>query len=176
MEPYLGQISLFAFDYVPPNWARCEGQILNIAQYPALYSLLGNAFGGVLDVSFGLPNLRGKAAVGIGQGPGLTNRGLGNVGGSERIQLLATQIPAHNHTLEACTSAANVAKPTSACLLADSGASGPALYYTTSQANSALHPDTIGTEGGNGAHENRQPYLPMTWAICIEGGIYPSRG
>lgn len=99
MEPFLGEIDLFAGNFAPRNWARCEGQILPIAQNQALYSLLGTTYGGDGRTTFALPDLRGRTPVGPGQGPGLSNRQLGQKGGIENVTLTTAQMPSHNHTM-----------------------------------------------------------------------------
>src|ERR1700754_404975 len=97
MEGYIAEIRLFAGNFAPRNWAYCAGQIISIAQNTALFSLLGTTYGGNGQTTFALPDLRGRAAVGTGQGGGLTNRVLGEIGGSESVTLLVSNLAPHNH-------------------------------------------------------------------------------
>src|SRR5690242_14038853 len=97
MDPFIGEIRPFAGNYAPTGWALCNGQLLSIAQNPALFSLLGTYFGGDGRTTFGLPNLQGSAPMHQGGGPGLTPRSMGETGGSPTVTLLANQLPPHPH-------------------------------------------------------------------------------
>ena len=97
MEPFLGQIAMFGFNFAPRDWVQCDGQLLPIASNEALFSLLGTIYGGDGRTTFGLPDLRGRAPIGEGRGPGLTTRNLGSSGGRETNQLTVSQMPSHNH-------------------------------------------------------------------------------
>ncbi len=160
MEPFLGQLMLVPYNFAPRNWAFCEGQLLPISQYSALFSLLGTNFGGDGRTTFGLPDLRGRVALGAGQGPGLSNYVLGEKAGQEQVTLLASQIPAHAHA--ASTQSASESNPT---------ANVPAFVPIYSKtADAALAP----SGGQSGAHENRQPFLVLNYVIALQG-IFPSR-
>src|SRR5215212_11299169 len=98
-EPFLGQIMMFAGNFAPRGWAFCSGQILPIAQNTALFSILGTTFGGNGQTTFALPDLRGRAPVGPGQGPGLSNIDLGQPSGTENVTLISSQMPIHNHSV-----------------------------------------------------------------------------
>src|SRR5215210_2000666 len=100
MEGYIAEIRLFAGNFAPRGWAFCSGQILSIAQNTALFSLLGTTFGGNGQTTFALPDLRGRVAVGPGQGPGLPAVNLGQVSGEPTHTLIITEMPAHNHTTQ----------------------------------------------------------------------------
>ena len=106
MDPFLGQISLLGCNFAPQGWALCQGQLLSIAQNTALFSLLGVNFGGDGRTNFQLPDLRGRAPVGFGQGPGLSAYTIGQTGGGETISISSANHPAHSHTLSAAASAA----------------------------------------------------------------------
>jgi len=99
MDPFLAQIILFGGNFAPRGWAFCDGQLLAINQYQALFSLLGTTFGGDGRTTFALPDLRGRAPIHAGSGPGLTTRRLGEKGGTETNQLNSLQLPAHGHPL-----------------------------------------------------------------------------
>src|SRR5471032_1990371 len=106
-EPFLGEIRLVAFTFPPKGWALCEGQILSIQQNTALFSLLGTTYGGNGTTNFALPDLQGRTPLSSGQGPGLSQRDLGEFAGESSVTLLTTQIPAHNHQLNVSTNAAD---------------------------------------------------------------------
>src|SRR5271166_3436062 len=97
MNPFLGQITLFPFNFAPVGWALCEGQLLPIRQYTALFSLLGVQFGGDGRTNFALPDLRGRAPIGQGQGPGLSDYDIGEAQGVEQVTLNTATIPSHSH-------------------------------------------------------------------------------
>lgn len=172
MEPFLGMIALFGFDFAPKGWAFCDGRLLSIAQNNALFALIGTTYGGDGVTTFALPDLRGRVPLGFGQGPGLTNRVMGEVAGEEHVTLLSTEMPMHTHLMMAYNDAGNVSSPQGA-LLASSGGTDP--EYRTSGALTAMAPQAIGTSGGNQPHDNMPPYLGMNYCIALQG-IFPSRG
>src|SRR5690606_18132066 len=97
MEEFIGVVKIFAGNFAPRGWAFCQGQIMSIAQNTALFSLLGTTYGGNGQTTFGLPDLRGRVAIGTGAGPGLTNIVGGQVGGLEKVTLTINELPAHTH-------------------------------------------------------------------------------
>jgi len=111
MDNYLGEVRIFAGNYAPEGWQFCNGQSLSVSEYQALYSLIGTTYGGDGVNTFALPDLRGRVPVGVGSGPGLTPRVLGQSGGSEEVALVESQIPAHGHNLTVNTSEASTATP-----------------------------------------------------------------
>ncbi len=179
MEGYIGEIRMFAGNFAPRNWAYCQGQLMSIAQNTALFSILGTTYGGDGQVTFGLPDFRGRLAIGIGQGPGLSDYELGQMAGSENITLLLPNLPAHNHivtgtvTLKASSDGVTETDPTGKNL-------GPGNTYTTAAdlvdmalGNTDVKLSTAPV-GGNVPYSHLQPYLAMNYIICTEG-IYPSR-
>jgi microcystin-dependent protein len=166
-EPFYGEIVLFAGNFAPRGWAFCDGQLLSIAQNTALFSLLGTTYGGNGQTTFALPDLRGRTPIGPRQGPGLSNRDLGQQVGEENVTLTVNQLPAHNHPLRGSDGAVNSTKPTSA-VPAKGGS------YSTANPNVTMHPQAAGISGGSQPHDNMQPSLGLNYIICIEG-IYPSR-
>jgi microcystin-dependent protein len=174
MEPFIGQLALFGFDFVPTGWMRCEGQLLQIAQYQALYALLGTTFGGNGTTTFALPDLRGRAALDAGQLAGGSSYPLGQAGGREVVTLTPDNLPAHVHLIQATTTAANTNRP-AGNLLADPGAQGPAMYAPQlGPSPEMLAPAAVAPAGAGQPHTNMQPYLALTWAIAIQG-VWPSR-
>ena len=120
-EPYIAEIFMGGMNFAPRGYSTCAGQILSIAQNTALFSLLGTTFGGNGQTTFALPDLRGRVPMGQGQGPGLTDRSLGEQGGAENVTLTINEMPSHNHTLNAVSEAGDVSAPAGA-YLANTGA------------------------------------------------------
>jgi len=181
MEGYIAEIRMFAGNFAPRGWAFCQGQIMSIAQNTALFSLLGTTYGGDGQTTFGLPDFRGRVAVGTGQGPGLSSYDLGQVGGAENTTLLATNMPSHTHSFSAtasmaCHSGAGDADSPASNIPA--GSASDENYSAASAADGAMAPFTVsgntGPAGGNQPFSNVQPYLGMNFIICLEG-IFPSR-
>lgn len=141
---------------MPSGWAACNGQLLQIQQNAALFSILGTTYGGNGTTTFALPDLRGRVPIGMGQAPGLSDSRIGQAGGVESVALLSTQIPAHIHALQAAPASASA---------------GPAVV--TAPAGGA---QVVATQasGGSLPHENRQPFLVLNYIIATTG-IYPVR-
>ena len=180
MDPFLGQIILFAGNFAPHGWAFCEGQLLSMSANSALYSVLGTTYGGDGRTTFALPDLRGRAPIGFGQGPGLSFYVLGEVTGVENVALTQSQMPAHTHALEASTAAATTAVPTGNLLaeppaIATDRATVPVESYVPGAPNTALSAASIGNAGGSQPHTNIPPVLAMNYIIALEGS-YPMRG
>jgi microcystin-dependent protein len=171
MDPYLGEIRLFAGNFAPKDWALCNGQLLPIQQYSALFSLIGDRYGGNGQTNFALPDLRGKAPVHQGNGSGLTPRSVGESGGSPSVTLQIPNIPAHTHTPNS-QSSQGVADPTNAIWTNTVGLRGPKFYGPTP--DTLMNPQAIQASGGSQPHNNMQPYLGLNYIISLSG-IYPSR-
>ncbi|RTQ47176.1 phage tail protein [Hymenobacter gummosus] len=177
MDAFLGEIRPVGFNYAPANWALCQGQLLPISQYSALFSLLGTMYGGDGKTTFALPNLCGRAAVCAGQGAGLTNYVPGMTLGSENETLQLSQLPAHTHafagTVQA-SSAAGASTQPSGNYFASNGLD----QFSEEPGTSKMAPGAIGgasTPAGDGQpHPNMMPYLAVNFAICLNG-IYPQR-
>jgi len=171
-QPFLGEIRVFAGNFAPSGYALCQGQIMSIAQSPALFSILGTTYGGNGTSNFALPDLRGRAALGQGNGVGLSPYDLGENGGAETVTLLETQIPAHSHVLQGAASQ-TTAVPGPSVVLGTSSASIPAYGSTTPA--TALNGASISPPAASGQpHENLQPYLVLNYIIALVG-IFPSR-
>ncbi|MGH9846814.1 MAG: phage tail protein [Blastocatellia bacterium] len=169
MEGYIAQVILFAGNFAPKNWAFCQGQILQIAQNTALFSIIGTMYGGNGTTTFALPDLRGRAPVGAGQGPGLPNYTIGEQGGEPNHTLLVTEMPLHNHLISANGNPGG-SKLTQNCYPASNAST--AVYDAA--ANTTMNAGMVGQAGGSQPHNNMQPYLGMNYIICVFG-IYPSR-
>lgn len=170
-EPFLGEIMLVPYNFAPRGYAACHGQLLSIAQNTALFSLLGTTYGGNGQTTFALPDLRGRVPICEGQGPGLSNYSLGEVGGMETVTLITTQIPYHTHSLTAVTDAGDTNVPTGA-FLANSGTLDK--EYKSFGTLTTMSAQAIAPVGGSQPHPNMQPFLALIFCIAMEG-IFPSR-
>lgn len=172
--PFVGEIRLLGCNFAPVGWAPCDGRLLSIAQESTLYTLIGTTYGGDGVTTFGLPDLRGRVAIGQGQGPGLTNRVLGERAGVETVTLTSQQIPSHYHTALASTGAATTGTPGPA--LVPGAVSNQTMYATdlTGAAPFTASAQSIGNAGGSQPHENCMPSLAMIYCIALNG-IFPSQ-
>lgn len=171
MDPYVGEIRLFGFDYPTVGWMLCQGQILNISAYSTLFALLGTQYGGNGTTTFGLPNLCGRAPMSQGTGPGLPPMTMGEAVGTETVTLLSTEMPFHTHTINAYIQSDNRQQtPAQGSSLATSTRSSSFLGSVTP--DTLFAPLTIGVTGGTQGHENRQPYLALNYCIATEG-VFP---
>lgn len=176
-EAYIGQIELFAFDFAPRGWYPCHGQLLSIQQNQALFSILGTTFGGNGVTNFQLPDLRGRLVVGTGR-----SYSMGQTGGEEQHVLAVAEVPpqTHSHQIQVAAKQATTAKaPSGTSVLGQSkgaiaggGAFDAKIYAAPSSPPGALDPGAIQQQGGGG-HENRMPYIALTYCMCYQG-IYPS--
>lgn len=179
MEPFLGEIRLFGGNFAPVGWAICDGSLQAIAANQALFALLGTTFGGDGVTTFALPDLRGRAPVSQGNGPGLTPRVIGQPDGAEAITLVSTQIPSHTHAFTATTAAATDAAPGPSTVLAamQPSAGTPRVFYCPSSVTgNNFELDTLVLEltGGSQAHDNMMPSLAVSIIISLEG-VFPPR-
>lgn len=169
-EAYLGEIRLFAGDYAPQDWHLCDGSLLQINQYQALYSLLGTTYGGDGVQSFALPDLRGRMIVGQGTSTAGIMYNRGQKAGAETVALTEANLPAHSHMVSASSDAATSNSPNNAVW-----ANAVNTSYTTSGANVALAPAAVSTAPGGGQpHQNCQPSVALTYIIALQG-MYPTQ-
>ena len=175
MEGTIAEIRMFGGNFAPRGWALCQGQLLAIVQNTALFALLGTTFGGNGQTTFALPDLRGRVPVGWGQGPGLSNYDLGQVGGAESVTLLTTQLPAHNHSITASSVAGTATAPAGnyPAVVVDPTAN-PMSAYGTGAPLVQMNAASVAAAGGSQPHNNVQPFLGMNYIICLEG-VFPSR-
>jgi len=173
-DPFLGEIALVPYNFEPRGWAFCDGQLLPIAQNTALFALLGTQFGGNGQTTFALPDLRGRVPLhvgGSGPGPGLSAYSVGQTGGAENITLLASQMPSHNHIVNANSANGTSDNPNNAIM--GKNASG-VPQYSGALPNAAMAAGMIAAAGGNQPHSNLQPFLGLNYIIALQG-IFPSR-
>ena len=176
-EGFIGEIRIIAdANNIPRGWALCNGQILAISQNTALFSLIGTIYGGDGRYTFALPDLRGRTPIHSGQGPGLTNRRLGEKGGQETVALTVNQLPPHSHdaTINASDNIGTSASPTENYWAATGDNSANYYYYYGEYYKMSSSGINIGSTGGGQPHKNMPPYLVVKYIICIQG-LYPSR-
>jgi microcystin-dependent protein len=177
MEGTIGEIRMFAGTFSPRTWAFCNAQLISIAQNTALFSILGTTYGGNGQTTFGLPDFRGRVALGTGTGPGLANVQLGEMAGTPTVTLLTTNLPAHNHTVSGTV---NIQAAGDGALGSDPANRyiGPGNFYAAAAELQAMAPAqvalTSGVTGGSQPFSNLPPYLGMNYIICMFG-IFPSR-
>ena len=163
-EPYVGEIRMFAGDFAPVGWFFCQGQLLPISGYEALFSLIGTTYGGNGSSTFGLPDLRGRAP--MHAGPGFT---LGQLGGTESVTLSSSQMPSHTHAAGASSLVATSDQPGGRVPAVN--AAGVPMFAAT--ADTSLAAAALLSAGGSQAHNNMQPSLAIQFIIAYSG-IYPS--
>jgi microcystin-dependent protein len=169
-DPFIGEIRVFGFNFPPTGWAVCNGQLLPIAQYAALFSVLGTQYGGNGTSNFALPNFQGSVALHQGAGPGLTPRVVGETGGAGTVTLTTAQLPAHSHAA-ACNNGNGTAYGPAGNVWATDA--GGAREYAPS-GNATMATAALAATGGNQPHDNMQPSLAVNYCIALVG-IYPSR-
>ncbi|MCA9534297.1 MAG: phage tail protein [Myxococcales bacterium] len=163
-EPFLAEIRMVGFNFAPRGWAFCDGQILPINQNQALFSLLGTTYGGDGRVTFALPDLRGRVPIHVA-----SSHRIGERGGQETVTLTLAQIPAHVHPLAASENEGTSSDPSGRVL----AHSRDDLYHAPTDLV-PMHAAAGGAAGGGQPHENRQPYMALSFCIALQG-LFPSR-
>ena len=172
-SPFVAEIRMFGGNFAPLGWATCDGQLLPISQNTALFSLLGTFYGGDGKSTFALPNLEGSAPMHQGQGPGLTDRFVGETSGVPSVTLLQTEMPLHSHALESHTAhLGSIPSPGPTLGIAKS-AGGSA--FSGSNPNVQMAFQSLGVAGSSFPHNNMQAYLCVTIIIAMQG-VFPPRG
>jgi microcystin-dependent protein len=174
--PYIGEIRMFGFGTrgAPNGWQACDGSLLPISQYDALFALIGTTYGGDGQVTFAVPDLRGRLPVHQGTGPGLSTYVIGQKAGTETVTVLPTQMPAHTHTLSATSAASSSLTPANTLL--PGAVSGETFYVSdiTGATALAMSAQSTSIAGGSQAHENCMPTLTVQYCIATQG-IFPSQ-
>jgi len=178
MEGTIGTIMMFAGNFTPKNWADCAGQLISIASNTALFSILGTTYGGDGRVTFGLPDLQGRVAVGDGQGPGLSLYSLGQSSNAETATMSVAQMAAHTHTAGAVTiplstSAASGKEP-NGNILATPIVDTYATPGTAPAVNYGSFSSAVAPQGGSQPFSILQPYECISFVIC-QFGVFPAR-
>ncbi len=168
-DPYLGEIIMFAGNFAPRGWAFCDGQLLPISSYTALFSLLGTTYGGDGRTTFALPDLRGRFPMHPGNGPGLSSRRQGQIGGSETNTLTPGQLPSHSHSINLAS--ANEGDQTSPA--GNSLAISDDRNYVNDP-SPAPSGGSTGNIGNSQSVNNMPPYNTVQFIIALVG-VYPSR-
>jgi microcystin-dependent protein len=174
---YLGEIRPFAGNFAILGWVMCNGQLMSIADNTALYTLIGTTYGGDGVTTFGIPDLRGRVALNQGQGPGLTNRVIGELSGSEQVTLTIAQMPQHTHSFSATTVPATAATPANNMLATPSSPTQAFLYLSPSAPSPVSAPpaaNSVSSQGGNQPHDNIMPTLAVTYIMAVTG-VFPSQ-
>lgn len=168
-QPFIGQIKLFAGNFAPQGWMLCNGQLLPIAQYDALFNLIGTTYGGDGVTTFALPDLRGRVPIHVGQGPGLSGTVLGERGGSEVVTVTTSQLPQHTHLVSVSAAPGTSESPANG--VPSEGPDGIPAYGGA--ASGTLNPSTVAVSGGSQPHNNVKPYTVVNYIIAVEG-IFPT--
>ncbi|MEZ4991313.1 MAG: tail fiber protein [Saprospiraceae bacterium] len=171
MEPFLGQIQPFGFNFAARGWAFCDGQLMSIAANTALFSLLGTMYGGDGRTTFALPDLRSRSIVHIGTGPGLSHITQGQKGGWENVTLTTANLPSHNHAVRATTDDGTLDEPANGVRF---GTAGTTVYAANGSSTIVMAGDTTTSVGGSQAFNIRNPFLGIPYSIALQG-IFPSR-
>ncbi|GAB3007347.1 tail fiber protein [Niabella terrae] len=174
IDPFLGMIAIFGFDFAPRGWATCSGQLLAIVQNQALFALLGTQYGGNGTTTFALPDLRGRTPVGVGTGAGLTPYAVGETRGTSTVSLTTGNMPAHNHPVMAVSETGDSATPENA-FWSNTG-SADREYKAAPSGGSivAMNGQMLGFNGGGQPVSIMQPYVTVNYCIALQG-IFPSR-
>jgi microcystin-dependent protein len=177
MDAFIGEIKAFPFGYPPDGWLLCDGSAYNVQQYTTLYSIIGNIYGGNINQTFKVPDLRGRVPLNCSQ-----DYPNGDLGGSESVALSNSEFPAHKHTFT-CLQVSDFAQMTNqpgpdkylAAAYSKSAAKGVFAYSNYKKNNTILNSLTVLTAGINVPHENRMPYLVVPFYICFNSEYYPQR-
>lgn len=172
-DPFIAEIRMFAGNFPPRDWALCDGQLLPITRYAALFSLLGTTYGGDGKTTFALPDLRGSAPLMAGQGSGLTPRSPGESGGEETVTLSLTQMTAHTHGVAASNGAGGQTPPNHVWSKAETR--GTNAYAPAAGTQPAMSATALAPSGGGQPHNNLMPYVVVNFIIALQG-VFPPRG
>jgi microcystin-dependent protein len=181
--PFVAEIRMFGFNFAPTGWAFCNGQLLPISQNTALFSLLGTYYGGNGSSTFALPNLQGSVPLHIGRnqpGPGLSIYDLGQIGGSENVTVLQSEMPGHSHTPMVSSTQGTLpdAGPNNQLGAAAQGnivvGMSQGKFYSTVAPTGEMALQAAGTAGGNLPHNNCMPSLVLNYCIALQG-VFPAR-
>jgi len=172
-DPFVAECRVFGFNFPPKGWAFCDGQLLPISQNTALFSLLGTMYGGDGKSTFALPNVQGSGLVGFGQSSTGTQYFEGEATGSQQVTLLESEMPLHNHTMQASGDPAEQAAPAPDRALTRAAPGLP--YQSNATANLVpMNPQTTSITGSSFPHNNMPPVLVLNFCIALQG-VFPQR-
>ena len=175
-DPFVAEIRIYPFNFAPHGWAFCNGQLMPISQNTALFSLLGTTYGGDGRSTFALPDMAGNVPIHPGQGPGLSLYDLGQLGGTETVTLLQTEIPAHNHSVgRAINANGDSATPVNNIWAQAPAGRGSLFTYHEAPPTGKVNSNALQPSGGSLPHNNLQPYLTLNFCIALQG-VFPPRG
>jgi microcystin-dependent protein len=169
-DPFVAEIRMVGFNFAPTGWAQCNGQLMPISQNTALFSLLGTFYGGDGKSTFALPNLEGSAPMHQGQGAGLSDRFLGEQGGSEFVTLIVSEMPAHGHGAVGISHLGTSQTPSNQSW----GGNQTARQFNANDPDGNMNVQTLGISGGSLPHNNMPPYLVVNFIIAMQG-VFPPR-
>ena len=169
-DPFVGQIQYFPYNFAPRGWTFCNGQLLSIASNTAVFALLGTTYGGDGRTTLGIPDMRGRAPIHPGSGPGLSTYRWGEKGGAENVTLTINEFPSHTHNLVGTNSLGDQTSPAGGALARD----GRDQTYRNEAPDTDMHADSVASAGGGQAHNNMPPYLALNCNIALTG-VFPSR-
>ena len=177
MDAFIGEIKAFPFGYPPDGWLLCDGSVYNVQQYPTLFSIIGNIYGGNINQTFKVPDLRGRVPISYS-----LDYPCGDSGGNNSVALSNDELPAHKHTFT-CLQVTDYTKMTNqpgennylAAAYSKSAAKGVFAYSNYKKDNTILNNLTVSSAGTNTPHENRMPYLVVPFYICYYSEYYPQR-
>lgn len=173
-DQFVAEIRMFGGNFAPSGWASCDGQLMPISQNTALFSLLGTNYGGDGKSTFGLPNLRGSMAIGSGQGPGLSDRFVGEIAGEATVTLLATEMPQHGHGAQGSLAGGTNTPTGNNWGESKLGKTALNVYAASGAANVAMNPLALSLVGSSLPHNNMPPYQCLFFIIALQG-IFPPR-
>jgi microcystin-dependent protein len=168
-EPFVGEIRMFGGSFAPAGWAFCDGATLPISENDVLFALIGTTYGGDGQETFALPNLQSRVPIHMGQGPGLQNYQIGEMGGVESVTITTQQLPNHNHALIGSTSVANSNTPQDTLI-----AQADVDMYVADAADLAMNAASVVPAGGSQPHDNMAPFLVISFIISLFG-IFPTQ-
>ena len=172
MDPFVAEVRVVGFNFAPTGWAFCNGQLLPLSQNTALFSLLGTVYGGDGKSTFALPDVEGSVVIGPGQGSGLSERFQGEIGGSQFITLLQSEIPVHSHNVMAGIQPATLGTGAPDRILSRSV--GGTIYKSGQAPNAIMSPQSLAVAGGSLPHNNMMNYLSLNYVIALQG-VFPAR-
>lgn len=164
MNPYIGEIRMFGGNFAPVGWMICDGSLIPISENETLFNLIGTTYGGDGQSTFGLPDMRGRIPIHMG------NNQIGQMAGTEDVTLTTQQIPGHNHTFQGSTNIADQVSPAGQVV----GQSSVAQLFRVAGASADFAANAVSSTGGSQPHSNLQPFLCVNYIIAI-AGIYPTQ-